>query len=121
MPRRSRFPAPPFPSADQRSVVAMCLTLAVFHGLHHHGQAGLFWLCLAVGLGLRAWLRQRRFVNVLLVGACLALAATLGWQELRTLPRVHVPHALQLLPGQQQSARLLNACQTFTRYVAALL
>ena len=121
MPRRAPFTAPAAPSADQYSVVAMCLTLAVFYALDHHYQAGLFWLCLGVGLGLRARLRLRRFPNVLLVGACLALAAMLGWQELRTRPRVHVPRALQLLPGQQRSARLLSACPALTRYVAAFL
>jgi hypothetical protein len=99
----------------------MCLTLAVVHALDHHGHAGLFWLCLGVGLGLRARLRQRGLTRVLLVGACLALAALMGWQELRTLPRVRMPHALQLLPGQQQSARLLGACQSLIRYVAAIL
>ncbi len=122
MPRH--FPslaAPAVSLADQYSGAVMCLVLGVFHLCCQHYWAGPFWLCLGAGLGVRAWLRQRRLTNALLVGACLALAAALGWQALRTVPRVRVPRALQLLPSAQAGIRAVEACQTLTRAFAALL
>lgn len=133
MQRRPTAYAPVTHSAYRYSGALMCLTLAGLQlFLAEHRSVGLFWLCMSVGLGLRTVLRLRRPVHLLLLGAWVALAATLGWQAVRSAAREHAPHTVQLpeapagplaevRAGVRAGARAVQACQTLTRTFAAFL
>lgn len=122
MQRLNSTPGPVADSVEQYSGAAMCLTVAVFHALQaQHHSISLFWLVMSIGLGYRTALPLRRPVQLLLLGAWLALAATLGWQAVQSASRVHVPHATPFLSGAPAEARAVQAGLSLTRCFAAFL